>query len=84
MYRNKIPDTITITMTEGLILAMLLSVALAILAYVMQSLPIIFISSIGWTVSALQIWEQTAEVLPMALMLMLAFGQFFVIRRNAA
>ena len=63
---------------------MLLSVALAILAFKMQSLPIMFISSIGWTVSSLQIWEQTAEVLPMALMLMLAFGQFFVIRRNAA
>ena len=71
-------------MTEGLILSMLLSVALAILAFKMQSLPIIFVSSIGWTVSALQTWEQTAEVLPMALMLMLAFGQFFVIRRNAA
>ena len=71
-------------MTEGLILAMLLSVALAILAYIMHSLPVMFISSIGWTVSSLQIWEQTAEVLPMALMLMLAFGQFFVIRRDAA
>lgn len=71
-------------MTEGLILAMLLSVALAILAFKMQSLPIMFISSIGWTVASLQTWEQTTEVLPMALMLMLAFGQFFVIRRNAA
>ena len=71
-------------MTEGLILAMLLSVALAILAFKMQSLPIMFISSIGWTAAALQTWEQTAEALPMALMLMLAFGQFFVIRRNAA
>ena len=75
---------LTIKMTEGLILAMLLSVALAILAFKMQSLPIMFISSIGWTVASLQTWEQTTEVLPMALMLMLAFGQFFVIRRNAA
>jgi len=63
---------------------MLASLALAILAYKMQSLPIIFISSIGWTASALQVYQQVGEVLPMILLLMLAFGQFFAIRRALA
>jgi hypothetical protein len=63
---------------------MLASLALAILAYKMQSLPIIFISSIGWTASALQVYQQVEEVLPMILLLMLAFGQFFAIRRVSA
>lgn len=71
-------------MTEGLIIALLASLALAILAYKMQSLPIIFMSSIGWTVAALQTYQQTDEVLPMILLMMLAFGQFFAIRRSLA
>ena len=71
-------------MTEGLMIAMLASIALAILAYKMQSLPVMFISSIGWTVAGLQVFDQTAEILPMMLLLMLAFGQFFAIRRNTA
>ena len=68
-------------MTEGLIMAMLVSLALAILAYKMQSLPVMFISSLGWTISGMQIFEQTEEVLPMVLILMLAFGQFFIVKK---
>lgn len=60
-------------------LAMLVSLALTILAVRMRSLPIIFISSLGWLIASLQVYEQTAEILPMGLMLMLAFGQFFLI-----
>lgn len=66
-------------MTEGLMLAMLVALALTILAVKMRSLPVMFVSSLGWLISALQVYEQTAEVLPMALMLMLAFGQFFLV-----
>lgn len=79
-----IPATHNDHMTEGLIMALLVSLALAILAVKMQSLPIIFISSLGWMVSALQVWQQTSEVLPMILLMMLAFGQFFVINRGSA
>lgn len=60
-------------------LAMLVSLALTILAVKMRSLPIIFISSLGWLIASLQVYEQTAEILPMGLMLMLSFGQFFLI-----
>lgn len=67
-------------MTEGLILALIVSGLLAIVAYKMQNLPVMFISSIGWTVCGLQSWQQTQEILPMLLLFMLAFGQFFMVR----
>lgn len=63
---------------------MLASLAITILAYRMQSLPLIFISSLGWMVSSLQVWQQTEEVLPMILLMMLAFGQFFLVNRRAS
>ena len=63
-------------------MALLVSLALAILAYKMQSLPVMFISSIGWAISGMQIFQQTEEVLPMILILMLAFGQFFLVNRT--
>lgn len=69
-------------MTDGLIIAMLVAGALTLLAVKMHSLPVIFISSIGWSVAALQVYQQTEEVLPMMLLLMLAFSQFFLIRRE--
>ena len=69
-------------MTEGLIIAMIIAGALTLLAVRMHSLPVIFISSIGWCVAALQVFDQTQEILPMMLLLMLAFSQFFLIRRE--
>jgi hypothetical protein len=69
-------------MTEGLMLAILIALALSILAFKMKSLPIMFISSLGWLIAALQVYEQTQETLPMALMMMLSFGQFFLIKRE--
>lgn len=60
-------------------LAMLVSLALTILAVRMRSLPIMFISSLGWLISALQVYQQLDEMLPMGLLLMLAFGQFFLV-----
>lgn len=61
-------------------LAMLVSLALTILALKMHSLPVLFVSSLGWLIAGLQVYEQTTEILPMALILMLAFGQFFAIK----
>lgn len=69
-------------MTEGLVLAILIALALSILAYRMKNLPIMFISSLGWLIAALQVYEQTQEVLPMGLMLMFSFGQFFLIKKE--
>lgn len=64
-------------------LAMLIALALTILSVKMRSLPIMFISSLGWLVAALQVYEQTAELLPLGLMLMLSFGQFFLINSES-
>ena len=69
-------------MTEGLMLAMLIALALSLLAYKMKSLPIMFVAGLGWLVAAMQVYEQTQEVLPMALMLMFSFGQVFLIKRE--
>lgn len=71
-------------MTEGLIIAMLAALAIAVIAYMLQSLPLIFMSSVGWSVAALQVFQQTEEILPMALLFMLAFGQFFIVRRSTS
>lgn len=68
--------------SEGLIIAMLLCVGLAILAYKMQSLPVIFISSIGWVISGLFLFQQTDEILPMLLIIMLAVAQFMLITKE--
>ena len=69
-------------MSEGLILIMLVSLALSLMAYKLQSLPIMFISSLGWSIAALNTFQELDEVVPMLLLLMLAFSQFFAIRRQ--
>jgi hypothetical protein len=61
---------------------MLLCVGLTVLAVKMRSLPVIFISSVGWTICGLQIWQQTEEVLPMLLVFMLAVAQFMLINKE--
>lgn len=66
--------------TEGLLLAMGVSLLLLALGMKMKALPLIFISSLGWLIAGLQVYQQTEEVLPMALLIMLAFSQFFLIR----
>lgn len=67
-------------MTEGLILAMLVSLLLGVLGFKLRSLPVVFISSLGWLISGLEVYQQTAELLPLGLLLMLAFTQFFLIK----
>lgn len=70
-------------MSEGLILIMLVSLALSLMAYKLQSLPIMFISSIGWAIAALNTFQELDETVPMVLLLMLSFSQFFAIRRQS-
>ena len=41
-------------MTEGLMLAMLIALALSLLAYKMKSLPIMFVAGLGWLVAGLR------------------------------
>ena len=68
--------------TEGLILGLLASGALLLLGAKMKSLPVVFVSSLGWCISGLQVYQQTEEVLPMAMLMMIAFAQFFLIRER--
>lgn len=70
--------------TEGLIIACLVCIALSIMAYLMKSLPIIFVSSIGWLICGLEIFQQTEDMLPMLLLFVLSFGQFMFIKKEAA
>lgn len=67
-------------LTDGLILALIASAGLSFLGVWKQNKAVIFISSLGWMISALQIYDQTAEPLPMALVLMLSIAQFFLVR----
>ena len=70
--------------TESLIIACIVCIGLSILAYLMKSLPFIFISSIGWLICGLQIFQQTEDMLPMMLLFVFAFGQFMFIKKEAA
>ena len=65
--------------TEGLILSLLVSGALLLVGYRMRSKPVLFISSLGWMICGLQSFQQTDEILPMVLLMMLSFAQFFII-----
>ncbi len=64
--------------SDGLILALIFSGVLLLLGAKMGNRPMIFISSVGWMICGLQIFQQTEEFLPTALLMMLAFGQFFI------
>ena len=70
--------------TEALIISYLVCIGLTIIAYMMKSLPFIFISSIGWLICGLQTFQQTEDMLPMVLLFVLSFGQFMLIRKEAA
>lgn len=65
--------------SEGVIIALLVSLLLLGLALKMRSLPVVFISSLGWLISGLQIYDQTQEFLPLALLFMVAVSQFMLI-----
>ena len=69
--------------TEGLIIACIVCIGLSILAYLMKSLPVIFISSIGWLICGLMIFKQTNEILPMLLLIVFAIAQFQFIKKEA-
>ena len=40
--------------------------------------PVVFISSLGWMICGLQIFQQTEEILPTVLLMMLALSQFLL------
>lgn len=70
--------------SEALIIACIISIGLSLLAYLMKSLPVIFISSIAWLICGLKIFQETQDILPMMLLVVFAIAQFQFIKKEAA
>ena len=81
ILKNWLADSM---ISEGLIIAFLVCVGLSIFAIYTKSLPVIFISSIGFLICGLQTFQQTEEILPLLLLLILAISQFVLIKKEAA
>ena len=64
--------------TEGVLLGLVFCGVLAVLGAKQNSRPVIFISSLGWMICGLQIFQQTEEILPTVLLMMLAISQFLL------
>jgi len=67
-----------LTISDGLALAMLLSLLLLAIGFKMRSRPVVFVSSLGWLISSLKVYQELQDPLPMALLMMVAFAQVFV------
>lgn len=65
--------------TEGLLFGLLFSGILAVLGAKKSSRPVIFVSSLGWMICGLQLFQQIEEILPTILLMMLAISQFMLI-----
>ena len=70
--------------SEGLIISFLVCIGLSILGYWKKSLPVIFISSLGYVICGLLLFQQIEEILPLLLLLMFAVAQFMFIKKEAA
>lgn len=69
---------------EMMILAMLLCLGLEILAYIMRMWPVSFISSMGWVIISLQLYQESEDLLVTGLILVLAVAQIIMIRDREA
>lgn len=62
--------------TDGVLLGLVFSGVLLVLGAKKNSRGVIFVSSLGWMICGLQVFQQTEEVLPMVLLMMLSISQF--------
>lgn len=67
---------------EMVILAMLLCVGIAAIGLKMRLWQVTFVSSIGWVIIAIRIFDTNEDYLVLALMLMVALSQIFMIRKD--
>lgn len=67
-------------MEETIVLAMILCVGLTIIGYVMKMWPVTFISSLGWAIVSIQIFQDTGDYLILGLMVTLAIAQIVMVR----
>lgn len=64
--------------TEGVLLGLVFSGILLLMGAKKDARPVIFISSLGWMICGLQLFQQTEEILPTVLLMMLAISQFLL------
>lgn len=64
--------------TEGVLLSLVFSGILLLMGAKKNARPLIFISSLGWMICGLQLFQQTEEILPTILLMMLAVSQFML------
>lgn len=69
-----------INLEEVTILAMIICAGLALIGYHMRMWPVTFISSLGWLVIAMQLFEETDSYLVLGLLLMLSITQIICVR----
>lgn len=67
---------------EMVILAMLLCVGIAAIGLKMRLWQVTFVSSIGWVIIAMRMFDAYEDYLVLALMLMVALSQIFMIRKD--
>lgn len=67
-------------MDEMLILSMLLCVGLAAMGLRMRMWPVTFVSSIGWVIVAITLFEETGSWLALGLMIMVALTQVILVK----
>lgn len=70
-------------MYETIIFSLVFSAVITGIAYKIQSLPVVFISSVGMVVAALKLWQDTTEMLPTLMLFFIAFVQPMLIRSYA-
>lgn len=67
-------------MDEMVILTMLLCVGIAAIGLKMRIWPVVFVSSIGWVIIAMRVFDEYQDYLALALMIMVAIAQIFLIK----
>ena len=70
-------------MSEALALSILLSLLIMAMGWKLRSLPMVFVSSLGWMASSLMVYQEMNNVLPMALLFFIAVSQLFVVKKGA-
>lgn len=67
-------------MTDALILALILSGMLTLLGYKLRSRPVSIVAGFGWVISSFYAYDELSSLLCMALLLMIAITQVFLVR----
>ena len=70
------------TISETMVFWLVLCLGVAILAYVMRSMPVSIVSSIGFCVASFQIYEEEADMFILAMLWMIAFTLPFAVERK--